>query len=99
MSYGELTAHHRDEISQIEAMTDIKKQRPVLFVDSLPVVAMHLWVVKILSLDTPCLAIDLVPFSTRVEAHRQLGHVDWSVTDFNGTIRGDNPPRCAATSS
>src|SRR6185503_10202177 len=99
MSYSQLTAYHCNEITQIEAMTDVRKQRPILFVDGLPIVAMHLGIVKILPLYAPCFAIDLVPFSTRVETHGQLRHVNRSLSDFNRTIRSDNPPRCTSTSS
>src|SRR5213083_2906643 len=101
MAQRQLAANHGDEVSQVGTMADVSDQGPVLFVNRLPIGSMHVGVVKVLALNTPRLAKDLLPLSARIDAHLQLGHVEWSIAhlDRRGTIGCNDPPTGSAASA
>jgi len=64
-----LAADHRDQVTQICAMTNISQQRFVFLIDCLPIRAVHLRIVEILTLNAPRFAIDLRPLGARINSH------------------------------
>src|SRR5689334_11654102 len=75
-------------------MAHVRKQRAILLMDRLPIVAVEFRIVKVLPLDAPVLAINLFPLGARIDAHFELGHVQWTITDLDrrGSIgRHDSP--------
>src|SRR5690349_5931598 len=98
MSNSKLAADHRDQVTEIRSMAHVAQQRLVLLVDRLPIRAMHLRIVEILTLDAPCFAIDLRPLGARIDAHLQLGYVQWSITNLCRPFSRDHAPTvCAIT--
>src|ERR1041384_1150685 len=77
-------------------MTDKSEQRFVLVVDRLPVGAVHFRIVEIVTLNAPRFAIDLRPLSTRIDAHLELGDVEWSIADFRRPLSSDHTPTIRA---
>src|SRR6266496_2328274 len=83
MPDGQLATHHCDQISQISAMADIGKQRTILFKDRLPVIPVKLRIVEVLTLNAPCLPINLFPLGARIGLHFELRDVEWSIANLN----------------
>src|SRR5438552_1237158 len=82
MSNGQLSAHHRDHVAQIGAMSDGCEKRKVLLINGVPIGALHFRIVEIFALDPPCLAIYVGPFGTRIDTHLESGHIQWTVSNF-----------------
>src|SRR6266487_3229785 len=94
MTDGQLTANHRDQITEVGAMTYVGEQRAILLKDRLPIIAVKLWIVEVLTLNSPGLAINLFPLGARIDLHFQLSDVEWSIADLNRSraiSRHDSP--------
>ena len=76
-------------------MCDERQQRAVLFVDRLPVRAVHLRVVEELALDAPRLAEDLRPLDARIDQRLERADIDGAVTDVRRPVGGDDAPAVA----
>src|ERR1043166_2796900 len=79
-------------------MPDVGKERAIFFVDCLPVVAMELWIIKILALNSPGLTKDIFPLGAWINLHFELSHVEGPVADshWSRSIRWHySPSRCA----
>src|SRR5262249_13408892 len=85
-----------DQIRKIDAMRDVFEKRSVLFVDRLPISAVHLRVVEILSLNSPRLTKYLCPLRSRIYKGFHLRDVDRSVSHLRRTIGGDYTPTISA---
>src|SRR6185295_2493972 len=96
MAHCKLTADHGDEIPKVGSMTYVGQQRLVLLVNCLPIRAMHLRVVEVLTLDPPGFTVDLRPFSTWINLHFQLGNVERTITNFRRTLSCNNSPTIRA---
>src|SRR6185369_1128529 len=92
MSNGELAADHRDHITEVCSMTNKTQQRFVFLIDCLPIRAVHLRIVEILTLNTPRFTVDLRPLSARINSHLQLSYIQWSIANFRRSFSGDNAP-------
>src|SRR5437660_8441654 len=64
-------------------MAHVGEERPILFEDCLPIVAVKLRIVEVLALNAPSLAIDLFPLGARIDAHFQLGYVERPIAHLN----------------
>src|SRR6185369_5573490 len=94
MTDGKLAADGGDQIREVRAMLNIRQERFVLFIDRLPIVSVHLRVVKIVTLDAPRLAEDLRPLGSRIDQRFELGNVNCSIANLgrDRTIeRNDSP--------
>src|SRR5215217_3683684 len=96
MSHGELAANHRDHVTQVCSMTNKTQQRFVFLIHSLPIRAVHLRIVEILTLNTPRFVVDLRPLGTRINLHLQLSYLQWSIANFRWSFRSDNSPTIGA---
>src|SRR4051812_28051227 len=77
-------------------MTDVLDEGEILLVDRLPIGAVKLRIVKVLSLLAPCLAKDLLPFGARINAHFERRNIYRSIADSHGhrTIGRNHAPCC-----
>src|SRR5688500_3419001 len=80
-------------------MLNVVEKRAVLLIDGPPVGAVHLRVVEELALNSPGLAEDLRPFSSRVNQRFHLRDIKSTVADLDRAIRRNDPPAVAATGS
>src|SRR5262245_61781619 len=81
-----------DEVAKVGAMADVRKERKILFIDRLPISAVHFGVVEIFALNPPCLPVYLRPLGAGVNPHLELRHVDRPVAHFGGAVCGDDSP-------
>src|SRR5687768_11838471 len=75
VAHGKFATYLSDHIAKIGAMAHVLDKRAILVVNSLPVRAVHLGVVKIFALDAPCFTEDLFPLRARINAHLDGGEV------------------------
>src|SRR5215469_8515483 len=92
MAHSQLSADSGDQISEVHAMADIGDHREVLIINGLPVIPVHFGIVKVLALESPCLAKDLCPFGSWVDEHFKLGDVNRTIANFCRAVGCDYPP-------
>src|SRR6266581_3944377 len=98
MTDGQLTANHRDQITEVGAMTYVSEQRAILLKDRLPIIAVKLWIVEVFALNSPCLPINLFPLGARIYFHFELRHVERPIPNLsrNRSISWHDSPTSSA---
>src|SRR5215217_3257246 len=92
----QFAADHGDQVAQVCSMTDKTQQRLVFVIDRLPVCAVHVCVVEIFTLNAPRFAVNLRPLGAWINAHLQLGYVQWTITNLRWSFSRDNTPTVGA---
>src|SRR5688572_16089900 len=98
MAHREFAPDARYQVCQVGAVTNVGEQGTILFINRLPICAMHLGIVKILALDAPRLFKDLFPLRAWINSHFDLGHADWTIASLSGPLGSDDTPVCTSSS-
>src|SRR5881394_3480080 len=92
MADGQLAAHHGDDVTEIGTMTDRGEKRTILFINAVPIGALHLRIVEVFALDAPGLAIYVGPLGSRIDAGLEPGYIQRSVSNFCRSRSPDDSP-------
>src|SRR5262245_32125539 len=97
MSNGELAPNRRDQVCEVRTMLNVREKRFVLFVDRLPVGAVHLRVIEKLALNSPSLLKNLRPLGSWIDKRLELPNVQRAVPDLSWAVNWNNSPAVAGT--
>src|SRR6185437_456266 len=77
-------------------MAHVTEQWLILLINLLPIRAVHVHVVEILTLNAPRFPVDLCPLGTRIDLRFQLRDIQWTSADFSRSFCCDNAPTVCA---
>src|SRR5215204_1172745 len=80
MPYSQLAAHHSYNVAQVRTVADRGEKRTILFINGVPISALHLRIVEVLTLDSPRLAVYIGPFGAWIHAHLEPRNIQRPVT-------------------